>query len=330
MKKNMITGVQPTGRLTLANYIGALKNFVAMQEEYNSYVFVADLHGLTTYQEPKEFNERVLELAALFLACGIDPKKTTFFIQSEVDEHSVLGYLIAFQSRVGELARMTQYKSKKESNFNGGVDLGLFIYPTLMAADILLYDAHIVPVGADQKQHIEITRDLAERFNKKYSDIFVLPDHSIPKIGARIMNLQNPEEKMSKSAPENDKGTLFLLDDLDSIRKKIMSAKTDSDNIIKYDVDNKPGISNLMTIMSVLSGMTFKEIEDKYKDANYGTFKKEVADVVVLKISEIQDKYNEVRQSGELKNILKEGAEKARKVAKAKLEKIKEVHGISY
>jgi tryptophanyl-tRNA synthetase len=330
MKKNMITGVQPTGRLTLANYIGAIKNFVNMQDDYNSYIFVADLHGLTTYQEPKEFNERVLELSALFLACGIDPNKTTFFIQSEVDEHSVLGYLIAFQSRVGELARMTQYKAKKESNFNGGVDLGLFIYPTLMAADILLYDAHIVPVGADQKQHIEITRDLAERFNKKYGEMFVLPDHSIPKVGSRIMNLQNPLEKMSKSANIDDKGTLFLLDDLEVIRKKIMSAKTDSESIVKYDIDNKPGISNLMTILSVLSGMSFKEIEEKHKESNYGTFKKEVADIVVKQVEEIQKRYNEVRCGGELIDILKEGANKARKVAKAKLDKVKSIHGITY
>ena len=245
MKKIMITGVQPTGNFTLGNYVGAIKNFVRLQKDYNSYIFIADLHGLTSYQNPKDIQDRILDLAALYMACGVEPKYTKFFVQSDVNEHSVLGFLIAFQCRIGELSRMTQYKSKKEKQGKDGIDLGLLIYPTLMAADILLYDASIVPVGKDQKQHIEITRDLGDRFNKRYGHTFNLPEYYIPEIGGKIMNLQNPTEKMSKSAPRNDKGTIFILDDINITKKKVMSAQTDSGNQIYFDEKNKPGISNL-------------------------------------------------------------------------------------
>ena len=253
MKKTMITGVQPTGNFTLGNYIGAIKNFVKLQKDYNSYIFIADLHGLTSYQNPKDIQDRILDLAALYMACGVEPKYTKFFVQSDVNEHSVLGFLIAFQCRIGELSRMTQYKSKKEKQGKDGIDLGLLIYPTLMAADILLYDASIVPVGKDQKQHIEITRDLGDRFNKRYGHTFNLPEYYIPEIGGKIMNLQNPSEKMSKSAPSNDKGTIFILDDINITKKKIMSAKTDSSNQIYFDEVNKPGISNLISIFSAIT-----------------------------------------------------------------------------
>ena len=330
MKKTMITGVQPTGNFTLGNYIGAIKNFVKLQKDYNSYIFIADLHGLTSYQNPKDIHDRILDLAALYMACGVDPKYTNFFVQSDVNEHSVLGFLIAFQCRIGELSRMTQYKSKKEKQGKDGIDLGLLIYPTLMAADILLYDASIVPVGTDQKQHIEITRDLGDRFNKRYGHTFNLPEYYIPEIGGKIMNLQNPTEKMSKSAPRNDKGTIFILDDINITKKKIMSAQTDSGNQIYFDEKNKPGISNLISIFSAITDKSIKEIEDKYKNYTYGDFKKELANEIEKFIIPIQEKYKKYRYSKELINILKDGAKEANKQATNKIIEVRKKLGIKY
>ena len=327
-KERMITGVQPTGNFTLANYIGAIKNFVKLQDKYESYIFIADMHGVTSYKNPKEIHKTILDFTAIYLACGIDPKYTNFFVQSDINEHGMLGFLIAFQCRVGELSRMTQCKSKKEKIGNSGVDLGLFIYPTLMAADILLYDAKVVPVGMDQKQHIEMTRDLGERFNKRFGDTFELPDYYIPEIGAKIMNLQNPFEKMSKSAAKDDKGTIFILDDVDITRKKIMSAVTDNDNLVKFDEENKPGISNLISILSVISNKDISTIEKEYKNSNYGQFKKDVADTICDFISKLQEKYNYFRTGSELKDILVNGAENAKKVAFSKLEEVKNKMGI--
>lgn len=330
MKKTMITGVQPTGNFTLGNYIGAIKNFVKLQKDYNSYIFIADLHGLTSYQDPKDIHDRILDLAALYMACGVDPEYTIFFVQSDVNEHSVLGFLIAFQCRIGELSRMTQYKSKKEKQGKDGIDLGLLIYPTLMAADILLYDASIVPVGTDQKQHIEITRDLGDRFNKRYGHTFNLPEYYIPEIGGKIMNLQNPTEKMSKSAPRNDKGTIFILDDINITKKKIMSAQTDSGNQIYFDEKNKPGISNLISIFSAITDKSIKEIEDKYKNYTYGDFKKELANEIEKFIIPIQEKYKKYRYSKELINILKDGAKEASKLASKKIIEVRKKLGIKY
>lgn len=330
MKKTMITGVQPTGNFTLGNYIGAIKNFVKLQKDYNSYIFIADLHGLTSYQDPKDIHDRMLDLAALYMACGVDPEYTIFFVQSDVNEHSVLGFLIAFQCRIGELSRMTQYKSKKEKQGKDGIDLGLLIYPTLMAADILLYDASIVPVGTDQKQHIEITRDLGDRFNKRYGHTFNLPEYYIPEIGGKIMNLQNPTEKMSKSAPRNDKGTIFILDDINITKKKIMSAQTDSGNQIYFDEKNKPGISNLISIFSAITDKSIKEIEDKYKNYTYGDFKKELANEIEKFIIPIQEKYKKYRYSKELINILKDGAKEANKQATNKIIEVRKKLGIKY
>ena len=330
MKKTMITGVQPTGNFTLGNYIGAIKNFVKLQKDYNSYIFIADLHGLTSYQDPKDIHDRILDLAALYMACGVDPKYTNFFVQSDVNEHSVLGFLIAFQCRIGELSRMTQYKSKKEKQGKDGIDLGLLIYPTLMAADILLYDASIVPVGKDQKQHIEITRDLGDRFNKRYGHTFNLPEYYIPEIGGKIMNLQNPTEKMSKSAPRNDKGTIFILDDINITKKKIMSAQTDSGNQIYFNEKNKPGISNLISIFSAITDKSIKEIEDKYKNYTYGDFKKELANEIEKFIIPIQEKYKKYRYSKELINILKDGAKEANKQATNKIIEVRKKLGIKY
>lgn len=329
-KEKMITGVQPTGNFTLGNYIGAIKNFVKLQKEYESYIFIADMHGVTSYIEPDKIHNIILNLTAIYLACGVDPKYTNFFVQSDVNEHGMLGFLVAFQCHVGELSRMTQYKSKKEKLGNNGVDLGLFIYPTLMAADILLYDAKVVPVGLDQKQHIEMTRDLGERFNKRFGNTFELPEYYIPEVGAKIMNLQNPSEKMSKSADPFDKGTIFILDDLEITRKKIMSAVTDNYNLVKFDEEKQPGISNLISILSVISNKDINTIEEEFKDCNYGEFKKSVANEVCNFISGIQEKYNYYRNSKELIDILTKGAKEAKRVAASKLIDVREKMGIYY
>ncbi|MGM9850339.1 MAG: tryptophan--tRNA ligase [Bacilli bacterium] len=328
--KTMITGIQHTGNFTLGNYLGAIKNFVKLQDKYNSYIFIADLRGLTTYQEPKNIHDRILDLAAIYLACGVDPKKTNFFIQSDVLEHTELGFLIAFQCRVGELSRMTQYKSKKQKQGSNGIDLGLLIYPTLMAADILLYDAEIVPVGNDQIQHIEITRDIGERFNKRYKKTFKLPEYYVPEVGARIMNLQNPLEKMSKSSPIDDKGTIFILDDIEITKNKIMRSKTDSENKIYYDEENKPGISNLISIYSAITNKTIKKIEDMYKDKNYKEFKNDLANILEEFILPIQEKYKKYRYSKELLEILKKGKLKAQEYASKKITEVKRNLGIKY
>ena len=328
--KTMITGVQPTGNFTLGNYIGAIKNFVKLQKEYNSFIFIADLHGLTSYQNPKDIHDRILDLAAIYMACGVDPKYTKFFVQSDVNEHSALGFLVAFQCRIGELSRMTQYKSKKEKQGKDGIDLGLLIYPTLMAADILLYDSEIVPVGSDQKQHIEITRDIGERFNKRYGNTFKLPEYYVPEIGHKIMNLQNPNEKMSKLSPINDKGTIFILDDINNTKKKIMSAVTDNENKIYFDEENKPGISNLISIYASITNKSIKQIEEQFKNSNYGSFKKEIASELEKFILPIQEKYKEYRYSDELLKILKEGSIEAQKYASKKLLEVREKMGIKY
>ena len=330
MKRTMITGVQPSGNFTLANYIGAIKNFAALQKDYDSYIFIADLHALTSYQNPKDIHERILDLAAIYMACGVDPKHTNFFVQSDVNEHSALGFLIAFQCRIGELSRMTQYKSKKEKQGKEGIDLGLLIYPTLMAADILLYDAEIVPVGSDQKQHIEITRDLGDRFNKRYGSIFKLPEYYVREVGAKIMNLQNPNEKMSKSAPKDDKGTIFILDDINVTKNKIMSAVTDNDNKIVFDEENKPGISNLLSIYSTITSKNINELEKKFKNSNYKEFKESLANKVERFILPIQKKYKMYRNSKELLDILNKGAKNAQKKASNKLKEVKEKLGINY
>lgn len=327
--KTMITGVRPTGSITLANYIGGIKKFIEQQKEYNSLIFIADIHGLTTYIEPNEIRNNILDITAMYLACGVDVKSTILFMQSDVLEHCNLGFLIAFQCGVGELSRMTQYKSKKAELSKNEKDMGLFIYPTLMAADILLYDASIVPLGADQRQHIEKTRDFGERFNKIYGKTFELPEYQIPKIGAKIMNLQNPNIKMSKSAPKNDKGTIFILDDIEITKKKIMSAITDSEGKVYFDEENKPGISNLLSILAVIDNLSIEEVSSKYKDYNYRDFKIEVADKVAKFILDIQDKFYRYRNDETyLKQVLANGAKKARKIANDKMEEVKQKIGL--
>lgn len=327
--KTMITGVRPTGSITLANYIGGIKGFVNKQYEYDSYIFIADIHGLTTYIDPKEIRNNILDIAAMYLACGIDVNQTALFMQSDVLEHCNLGFLMSFQCSVGELSRMTQFKAKSKQLGKNEKDMGLFIYPTLMAADILLYDAEIVPVGADQRQHIEKTRDFGERFNNIYGDTFKLPDYSIPKIGAKIMNLQNPDEKMSKSAPKDDKGTIFMLDDIEITRKKIMSACTDSEGKIYFDEENKPGISNLISMYCAVLNISIEEASEKFKNYSYKDFKIEVANIICNFISDVQNKFYEFRnEENRLKEILNLGASKARNKASKKMSDVKEKIGI--
>lgn len=327
--ETMITGVRPTGNITLANYIGGIRKFVEQQYDYNSLIFIADIHGLTTYIDPEEIRNNILDITAMYMACGIDINHTGLFMQSDVLEHCNLGFLMAFQCSVGELSRMTQFKSKKKTLGKSEKDMGLFIYPALMAADILLYDARIVPVGADQRQHIEKTRDLGERFNKIYGDTFILPDYQIPRIGGKIMNLQNPSEKMSKSAPKDDKGTLFMLDDIEVTREKIMSSCTDSENKVYYDEDNKPGISNLISLLAAITNREIEEIVDEFKDSNYKEFKIAVADQVCSFIKDVQDKYYEFRNDEDkLKDILNNGAEKARNYASNKLVEVRKKVGL--
>lgn len=327
--ETMITGVRPTGNITLANYIGGIRKFVEQQYDYNSLIFIADIHGLTTYIDPEEIRNNILDITAMYMACGIDINHTGLFMQSDVLEHCNLGFLMAFQCSVGELSRMIQFKSKKKTLCKSEKDMGLFIYPALMAADILLYDARIVPVGADQRQHIEKTRDLGERFNKIYGDTFILPDYQIPRIGGKIMNLQNPSEKMSKSAPKDDKGTLFMLDDIEVTRKKIMSSCTDSENKVYYDEDNKPGISNLISLLAAITNREIEEIVNEFKDSNYKEFKIAVADQVCSFIKDVQDKYYEFRNDEDkLKDILNNGAEKARNYASNKLVEVRKKVGL--
>ena len=242
--ERMLSGIKPTGKLTLGNYIGALSNFVKLQEEYEMMVFIANLHAITVGIDPNELKENTRDMAALYIACGLDPNRAIIFNQSDVLEHAYLGYVMACNSYMGELSRMTQYKDKTSKLKNESIPTGLFIYPTLMAADIVLYDPKYVPVGEDQKQHVELTRDIAIRFNHKYGDTFVVPTPVVPKVGAKIKSLTDPTKKMSKSEVDGDKGCIYLLDDVKVARKKIMCAVTDSDNLVKYDVENKPGISN--------------------------------------------------------------------------------------
>lgn len=323
--KKILTGLQPTGVITLGNYIGAIKQMVKNQEEYESYIFIADLHAITIPIDREELRKNIRSLVALYLACGIDPEKNVIFIQSENEWHANISWLLECNIYFGELSRMTQFKDKSKKNAN--FSAGLFTYPVLMASDILAYDADYVPVGIDQKQHVEIARDIAIRFNKKYGEVFKIPDVMISDSGTKIMDLVNPEKKMSKSS-DNPKGVIRLLDDLDVIRKKIMSATTDSEMVIKYDMEKKPGISNLINIYSALTGLSIKEVENKFLGYNYGDFKKEVSEVVVKEVAKIQERYEEILESSYLDEVLDQGALKTREIAKNKYFLMKERIGL--
>ena len=319
----LVSGIQPSGNITLGNYLGAVKNFVKLQDSdklTDFLVFIADLHAITVPQDKAELRKNIKSLVALYLACGLDPEKVKIFIQSEVPAHTMLGWVLQCNGYIGELERMTQYKDKKERQV-AGVSVGLLTYPSLMAADILLYDANLVPVGVDQKQHLELTRDLAIRFNSRYQDTFVVPEPYIPEAGAKIMSLIDPTKKMSKSDP-NPKAYISLLDDINVVKKKIKSAVTDSDGFVKYDVENKPGISNLLTIMSCVTNTSIKELEEKYKNANYATFKEDVANAVALELTPIQAKYNEIINSKMIDEVLDAGRDYANYLANKKITKI--------
>ena len=323
--EKILTGLQPTGVITLGNYIGAIKQMIKYQDMYESYIFIADMHSITIPQDPIELSKNIKSLLALYLACGFDPKKNKIFLQSENEYHANISWILECNTYYGELSRMTQFKdkSKKNANFTSG----LLTYPVLMAADILAYDVDYVAVGVDQKQHVELARDIAERFNKKFGNTFKMPNPLMTKEGTKIMDLVDPTKKMSKSS-ENQKGVIRLLDDPEIIRKKIMGATTDSDMKICFDVENKPGISNLINIYASLTGKTIKEVEEIFKDRKYGELKSCVADVVIQELSVIQKRYYEIINSGELNKILDDGINFTRNISKNKFELMKNKMGL--
>jgi len=325
----ILTGIQPTGNITLGNYLGAIKNLVQLQNDHPDdelFVFIADLHALTIPQDREALRKNIKSLAAIYIACGLDPERANLFIQSEVPAHCQLAFIMECNGMIGELERMTQYKDKKARHVEG-VSIGLLTYPCLMAADILLYDTNIVPIGQDQTQHLELARNLAQRFNNRYGETFVIPEGFKAKSGAKIMSLVNPTKKMSKS-DENPKAYITLLDDLNVIKNKIKSAVTDLGSEVKYDPENKPGISNLLTIVETITNTPIKELEEKYKDSNYSTFKEDVVKVVLEEIKPIQERYNQIINSKELDEILDRGAARANMVATRKLEKVYQRLGV--
>ncbi len=323
--KRVFSGVQPTGQIHLGNYI-TMKNFVKQQDDKDCFYCVVDMHSITLPQDPDNLRKRTIELAALYVAIGLDPKKVTLFIQSQVPAHAELAWILNCFSYMGELSRMTQFKDKSEGKQM--VTTGLFTYPVLMAADILLYDTHFVPVGNDQKQHLELTRDIAVRFNNRFGETFVVPEPLISKVeeGARIMALDDPTQKMSKSNP-NEHSKITLLDSPSKIKKSIMKATTDSEGIIRYDRDSKPGVSNLLTIYSQFSGKSISELELQYANEGYGTLKKDLVEIVLAEIARVQNTYNKVIESGEIYDILKAGRERATEISSEVLERVKEKVG---
>jgi tryptophanyl-tRNA synthetase len=327
MTELLFSGVKPTSTPHLGNYVGALKQWTEIQHRYRCLFCVADLHAITVPQDPKELQKRTLEIAAIYLATGLDPKRCTLFIQSEVHEHAELGWILGTLLKMSELERMTQYKDKalvKGEN----VGAGLFNYPSLMAADILLYDASVVPVGEDQLQHVELTRTVARRFNKTFGETFVVPQALVQKVGARIMSLQDPLKKMSKS-DESTAGTIILTDSPDVIRKKISRAVTDSGNDLSYDAIERPAISNLLTIFHHATGKSIKEIEAEFSGKGYSEFKKALAEAVVEMLSPIQKKLDEFKSDpGELSRILDAGRDAAREMAAKKMEDVKRKVGL--
>lgn len=322
--KRVFSGIQPSGTLTLGNYIGAMKHFVELQDTADCVFCVVDMHAITVPQDPVQLKQNTLNLAALYLAVGIDPAKSTLFVQSHVPAHAELGWILQCIAYFGELGRMTQFKDKSANK--DVVTAGLFTYPALMAADILLYQTDLVPVGEDQKQHLELSRDIAGRFNSKFGETFVIPEPMIPKVGGRIMSLENPEKKMSKS-DESTGAFISMLDSPDVIRKKISRAVTDSGREVKYDVENKAAISNLMTIYSLCSNQSLAEIEALYDGKGYGPFKKDLAEVVVSTLEPIQARHQQLLESGEVVDILQSGADKARDLSRATLKAVKEKLG---
>lgn len=322
----IFSGIQPSGNLTLGNYLGALRNFSKVQDDNECYYCVVNQHAITVPQDPALLHERTRNLAAIYIASGLDPDKATLFVQSEVPEHVQLGWIMTTLSYVGELERMTQYKDKA-SKRGDSIPAGLLTYPPLMAADILLYQTNFVPVGDDQKQHMEITRDLAQRFNRLYGDVFTIPDILLGHDGTRVMSLQEPTKKMSKS-DDNKTATIYVLDAPKDIEKKIKRAQTDSDNSVHYDRENKPGISNLIEILSALTDQSHEEVEKTYEGKGYGAFKKDVADAVVSVLEPIQQRYYQLINDPELDIILEQGAKKAHEKASVTYEKAVRAMGL--
>lgn len=326
-KKRIFSGIQPTGQLTLGNYIGALRNFNLLQDEYDCLYSIVDLHSLTIRQDPAVLRKACLRTMSLFLASGLDPKKNIIFFQSHVHEHAELSWLLSCFTYVGELGRMTQYKEKSLKH-QDNINAGLFTYPVLMAADILLYLSDLVPIGADQKQHLELSRDIAQRFNAIYGDVLVVPDAYIPKVGARVMSLLEPDRKMSKSDPEDT--FIALLDKPDVIRKKIRRAVTDSENSVRFDPKEKPGVSNLMSILSALSGASLDEIAADYSGKGYGAFKNAVADAVVATLEPIQTEYDRIiADKAYLESVMTDGAERAGRLAHRTMLKMRRKLGLA-
>ena len=325
MAERILTGIKPTGQLTLGNYIGVLKHLKDNMDRGECFIFIADLHALTLPIDPEVLRQNSIDLAAFYLAAGLDPKRSALFLQSSVSAHAELNAILQNYLYMGELSRMTQFKDKASKMKESAIGLGLFAYPVLMAADIVLYDATIVPVGEDQVQHVEITRDLVNRMNNRYGEILTMPKAELRKVGKRIMSLSDPTVKMSKSDP---KGDIFLKDDLAVIRKKIMSAVTDSGNEVKFDEENKPGISTLLTIYSAIKDISIEEAEEIFKNSRYGEFKKAVADAVIEELEPFQARYREILANKSYEKVLEEGAEKARKIANQTLKRVQKAVGL--
>lgn len=320
-KKVMLSGIKPSGDLTLGSYLGAIKNWKEREDTFDCYYFMADLHAITVRQNPADLRRRTLEQMAQYIACGLDPEKNTLFIQSHVHQHAELGWVLNCYAMFGELSRMTQFKDKSAKNADN-INGGLFTYPALMAADILLYQPDFVPVGEDQKQHVELTRDIANRFNHIYGDVFKIPEPFIPKVGARIMSLANPEAKMSKSENE-DPGRVSLMDSPETIMRLFKRAITDCDAEVRYDPENKKGIANLMTIYSSATGKTFPQIEAEFAGQGYGAFKTAVGESVVEMLRPIREEASRlIADKAYLETVCKNGAEKASYIANKTLRKV--------
>lgn len=324
-KKRIFSGIQPTGNLTLGNYIGALRNFKLLEDEYDCLYSIVDMHAITVRQNPAELRKACLRTMSIFLASGLDPEKNIIYFQSQVPQHAELGWVLDCYTYMGELSRMTQFKDKSAKHADN-INCGLFAYPTLMAADILLYQTHLVPIGADQKQHLELARDLAERFNSVYGETFVVPDGYFPKVGARIMSLQEPTRKMSKSDPEET--YIAILDKPEIIRKKLRRAVTDCDNSVVFDAENKPGVANLMSIMGALTGKTMDQITADYDGKGYGVFKDAVADCVIAALEPIQKEYDRIsNDKAYLESVMVSGRERAQAIAYRTMLKVRKKIG---
>jgi tryptophanyl-tRNA synthetase len=325
--KRMVSGIKPTGQLTLGNYLGAIKQFIKNQDEHELLVFIADLHALTLPIDPKDLKQNVIDLVCIYLACGLDPKKCKIFKQSDVMGHNDLSWILTCNTTLGELTKMPQYKNYIAEHGDKGIPSGMLMYPSLMSADILLYDADLVPVGADQMSHIDLCRDMAEKFNKRFPGTFKLPSGVLSKTTSKIMSLSNPTRKMSKS--ESDKGTIYLLDPIEISKKKIMKALTDSENKFYYDPENKPGLSNLINIYSALSGQAIEEIVEQYKDSeNYGIFKKALCGLLEAELVPLQEKVKAIKESKSYLQVLHEGSLSAQQLANKKMTKVYKAIGI--